>query len=637
MNPYAALCRQLLALLLCLVACLTSISQSASLTDGRKTGNCAACQGLIQNMPKEVLFGIHISAAGDIEFSMNDKTWFDKLFTGEKDGISADLVAKDQYVCGQLQPGKKGLPEGYMLQPVYLPALKKKMDQQWLNQGYVSIKIGTVPASLKGKEIEGNLVIVKNGQICYYTYFTNVERSLWDLLPMGLFADSLLNTENFTDSAADILHYSKKINCVVPFAKNKATYNAADIKPLYDSLKLTNYSIKKIVIRAYSSVEGPENINNQLQQQRAASIVKALQQYQSLQISPSITSNENWVEFYSDVRQTPYAKFASLNRQDVKKALTVKTALDSLEPVLKKHRKAVITIYLDNRSGFESTPSNSLASSFKQAIIQKNIRQARAIQREVYERVADNKLAAGYLNQLEIPREKAFIDLLIDHESYKYQLLLSPEDEALANFQALLKIDPDNGKLRYNICALNFSGWRHDTAYVRARGFWQDINELEKYGIGASLVRRMQVNYHIIASEHAMSRFDYNAKDESIRFIATNYMDLDLDDKSLLSLSKYLCYYAHCSFAAQILSTRAAAIDVDEELLFYYISLNLGNPIEFNKPAFGNILQNAITLNQKRFCSFFNSLNNGGVSFQLLEYDTWMKVHCEHCRNFKTL
>lgn len=607
-------------------------AQSRPLPDGRKLPACSACQGLIQNKPKEVLFGVSIAPNGDIVFSMTDINWFNKLFTANTDGITVDLVAKDQYICGQPQPGKKGLPEGYMLSPVLLPELKKNLYHNE-EEGSIMIKIGNVPAALKGKELEGNLAIVRNGMICFYTYFTDIERSVWDLLPMGLFADTLLNTENFTDSAADILHYSKKIQCIVPFAKNKSVYNAADVKPLYDSLQLTNYRIKKIAIRAYSSVEGPENINRQLQQQRAASIIRALQQYQGPQIVTSITANENWVEFFGDVRQTAYSRFTGLSHAEIKKALTAKATLDSLEPVLKNHRKAVITIYLDNRSDFETAPSNSLLSSFKQAILQKNVIKARKIQREIFERVADNRMAAEYLDKLEIPNEKPYIDLLIDHESYRYQLLLSPEEEALANFQALLKLDPANGKVRYNICALSFPGWRFDTSFVKSQAFLQDINNLEKYGIAQSLVRRMQINYHIIASEHAMRRLDYPAKDEAIKFIAMNYAQLNLDDKALLSLAKYLCFYAHCSLASQIISTRAAAIDVDEDLLFYYVNLNLSNESLFKTPAFTSIVQNAITLNRKRFCKFFNAINKNGSSFQLLEYDALMQLHCEHCRN----
>jgi hypothetical protein len=125
---------------------------------------------------------------------------------------------------------------------------------------------------------------------------------------MGLFAESHLKYENVDakDDDSKPTIYAKKIQFLIPFQKNKFDYNLADVQPLYDSLKLTDYKIRKIAIRAYSSIEGGEDINRQLQMKRSEAIIKALQHFQNTQIVMEISTAENWLEFAKDIQNTPF-------------------------------------------------------------------------------------------------------------------------------------------------------------------------------------------------------------------------------------------------------------------------------------------------------------------------------------------
>ena len=49
------------------------------------------------------------------------------------------------------------------------------------------------------------------------------------------------------------------------------------MQSLSDSLQLLNYKIRKIEVRAYSSIEGPEKNNIDLMTRRADAMVKALE------------------------------------------------------------------------------------------------------------------------------------------------------------------------------------------------------------------------------------------------------------------------------------------------------------------------------------------------------------------------
>lgn len=618
---------------ICLFLSLQALSQNRGpIKDGRFVSSCVATQRLLEDMPEEVLFGISIdTVTADVYFSMSDRIWFNKLFLGPNDGVTADLVTKSQYDCNAVTPPNEKLPKGFMLPVVYLDELKQKMKDNAL--GSVIVKIGQVPASLRKnmRDLEGNLVVVKNGLICHYTNFVDIDRSLWALLPMGLHTDTVISTEKLLEpGSSGVLQYTRKLQFTIPFAKNKTVFNQADLKPLYDSLHLVDYRIRKIAIRAYSSIEGTETANKQLQKQRSLSMIKALQQYQTKGILQEVTTAENWIEFYQDVARTPHASLSGLSREAVKQKLQDKVIADQLEPVLKNHRKAIVTIYLDNKRGLEKVANQDLSVQFRNALAQKNIYKASLIQQEVYERIADNRLPRDYEQKLEVPQEKGYSMLLSDRETYKYQLGLTGEDEALENFKTLFLLDSTSGRIRYNICALTFPFWQYDTAFIDRQVFLHDIESLRRFGIESSLVKRMLINYHIISCEHSMYRNDYASKDISLLEVVRNYMDIQLSDPEILSLAKYLCLYSKCPMAEKLVAKRVTSIDVNEDLLFYYINIKLFEPGSLLKLK--TEVNNAININRSRFCRLFNSLNNGGASFQLLGDPSLKKVYCEYCQ-----
>lgn len=618
-------------LLWVLIPVMATAQYRTSLQDGRQSPLCTACDKLLWEKPKEVLFGIELHANGEVYFSMSNKDWFYKLFTGPQDGVSVDLVSKDQYACGATLPNDNAAKKGVVLQPVFLPDLKKNLQD--VGSGHFVIKIGQVPATLLNKELEGNLIIIKNGVICHYTNFVDIARSQWGLLPMGLYTDTLLNVEPNDDTAkTNTLFYTKKLQFNISFSKNKTVYNASDIKPLYDSLQLKDYSIRAITIRAYSSIEGSQQINSKLQQQRAQSIVKALQQYQSPEIKTTINASENWIEFYNDVARSPYKELAALGKPEIKKKLLDKTLVDQLEPYLTNHRKAIVTIYLNKRTGYEKTKADSLLMQFKKAVEQKKVSKASIIQDAIFERVADGRLPEEYIDHLEIPGEKIFSDLKNNQITYKFLLNLTYEYEAIEELKEIESYAPANGKVKFNICALTFRLWQYDTSYAEPTAFLQYIRDLPKTGIDTSLVKRLLINYNIVMCGLYMDRYDYRAKDETLLFIRNNYKTLPLTDEDMLALAKYLCYYSQCTWSEELLATRIHKIDVNENLLFYYLNLKLFDPYSFTLEHVKKAVLNAVSINSSRFCRFFNSMNQGGASFQLLSYDQLRKIYCESCR-----
>jgi hypothetical protein len=141
----------------------------------------------------------------------------------------------------------------------------------------------------------------------------------------------------------------------------------------------------------------------------------------------------------------------------------------------------------------------------------------------------------------------------------------------------------------------------------------------------------MLINYHIITCEHSRYRRDYATRDRSLQYIISSYEQLPLSDEEVFSLAKYLSHNAHRNEAEKLVAKRVVSIDVNEDLLFYYLNLQFYKAVDDYKVTYKSEIENAISLNKARFCRFFNSINYGGASFQLLGNKSLWELHCEHC------
>jgi hypothetical protein len=602
------------------------------IVDQRQHAYCKSCQDWIYAKPKEVLFGIAINPGGDIYFSMSNMQWFNNIFKTDSYGLSIDIVSKKRYQCGAKADGKENftLPLGTVLPPVYK---KQLINGNEFTDGNIWVKVGKIPTTLSGQELEGNLIILNGNFVCYYSNFINIERSGWQLLPMGLFTDSLIrDSKMYGTDENDFFTYTKKEQLVIPFEKGSASFNTKYLRRFFDSLNLGNYKIRKPEIRAYSSVEGQETVNKALMKRRADTIVSALKQYHPGLKRINIITAENWLEFFQDIAAGDVETLKGINKNDVRKKLTDKALTNRIEPMLSKHRKAVIVIYLEGKSKIEFTGNDQIVNRFNKAIVDKDITNARQIQKEIADQVADNNLPATYMDKLEIPGTRLYSPLLNDREVYKYLLKTTSEYEAYENFLGLQKIDPDNGHIQYNICALSFFMWQFGGDTSIQKILLDKINRLPAYDINNVLVKRMQINYHILKCEEDMQRFLYDAKDSSVEFIYNTYKEVQLDDDDIYSLAKYFANYAKIDYAEEIVTPRIDKIDVNEDLLFFYINTQFYYPDTYETDVFNKAVLNAVALNPKRYCNFFLPNDKGGASMQLLEYDELKRIYCESCR-----
>lgn len=591
---------------------------------------CGSCQATIAEKPKEVLFGIHINENDEVYFSMTDKNWFNKVFQGNSFGITIDIVSKERYNCAKNISDKSTIPKGVLLPAVYKENLVKNAVE--LIEGGIFTKIGKIPSSLSGKELEGNLVILNGPNICYYTNFVNIDRSIWSLLPMGFFVDSLLNEYSGSETdQSGFFTYTQKKQFEIPFSKGSSSFDPNYLMRYFDSIDLSSSQIKKVEIRAYSSIEGTEKINKALMSKRAETVVSALKKYQPSLGRINIVTAENWLEFFNDIKETDFSELEDYSKQEIKQELTDPDFSADMESILAAHRKVVAILYLDKKTNFASNSDLSLSTDFKNAIDSKNIAKAQVIQKEIVNRIIDKQLPIEFLDKIEVPKSRAYSPILNDREVYKHLLKATDEYQAFENFLEIRKIDPDNGRLNYNICVLRFFMWQYAKDTLSSAVLLSEIDRLFQQGISLPLIKRMHINYYILKSEDQMLALDYRGKDSSLSAIKNIFKEIEISDEDIYSLSKYYSFYSHQDWAQEIIAPRIGSVDVSEDLIFYYLNLLFFKPVFYGTDEFLKASLNAINLNTKRFCRFFLPNDRGGASMQLLEYEEIKKLYCAEC------
>ncbi len=594
---------------------------------------CEECQSVLRNKPKEVQLGLRTDENLDVWFLVTDAAYVEKLFTRSGDGIAVDVVPRSYYDCAKPHPEQTRYFKGSLMKPVYRADILRNALVAPTGAG--AVKLGQLPEHFRGKAFELNLILLKDRNVCHTNSFYDLDSYRWDLLNMGLYMDTLSYGDRFDttrhSSAAAIIR-RKALHFTIPFEKNKSTYSAQDLRPLYDSLRLTDFTIKRITIEAYSSVDGPEAANIALQEQRARSIADALQSFQTPSIERTVKASENWVEFLRDVRLTSYAELADLNKNAVKERLRERRVAEHLEPLLKAHRKAVVTVDFRRKDGTQGLDEAQIVKQFERAIAENNIARARELQNTVVDRIMDEELPSAFLDRLEIPVRREFSNLLNSRAAFRY--FEDPRD-AFTAYTALLELQrmlPEDAHINYNLCAIKFRVWlQGGSVTVDPAQFKREIEGLRAKGIAEPLVLRMLVNHAIIMAEVFMRQGDYAKKDERMDYIHRNYRSLPMGEQDYLSLAQYFASFANYDKSLSVVEPRLSGVDADEDLLFYYLNLVIFDQERTKRTETQQIIQNAITKNKVRFCSLFRAFGSGGITFQLLDDPYLFKTFCETC------
>lgn len=590
---------------------------------GKKTKKCRKYYDLYRKLPVEVRYTVRV-VDGQILFYFPNEEMFREIFDKKFDGFAIDIISRDQFNCERgAETANSWAHKGELLPPIFRKDINKRMVIDRRNN--VLINYGPLPEKYDPLNVECNLILLQKKFHCGYHSFSNIDYNQWELLEMGLYRDSLPDTPPAEFSLKE------KIFFELAFEKNQHFFESSQMQPLYDSLHLSEYNVRSIDIKAFTSVEGDIENNVRLQNARASNIVEALQSYQKPEIAFSISASENWEDFFNDISKTQFQYLARYPQQKIKEELVKLEDSKEMNSILSAHRKVRIEIELERKVSKDHT-SDEIMAFFGQAVKNGQIKDALYVQNMVFEQIKSNRLPVELLGRLEVPNLSEYSSLTNNETVFAYENGFGFIGDHIRTFEELHGILPKSHKVQYNLAALKLKASSKTTFGANRKQILHLIKGLS-WKIEKELITRLKMNYHILNTDYLDQKGAYREKNKSLRQVYANYKKLKLSDEERLYLARFLAIYSQFNWAESLLVPRVFDANAAPELIDYYFRLTINDQRKINRPQYRELIESTLTSNKHIYCDLFLPTEQDGYSFQLLWNPMLADYYCESCEN----
>lgn len=555
------------------------------------------------------------------KYFMSDERNTTKLITDKNDRLLFYIIEKSQFPCNtnyNISVGastQTGLEIG--LKPVTLSQLMAKGD----------VAIDKLPEGFSG-DFEISIRVVKycdeKVKCEVYNFYDKLIRLKPYFTPI-VFEDLPLLLDTQTAKTPEPFIEFKSLSWNIPFERNKFEYKQTDIEPIIDSLNEPKFTINEIKITAYSSVEGDSVKNFELQQKRAASIVKVLEAKQpGVKIKYTVKQGNSWDIFKRQIVLTNYYYLADSTAAYVRQRLSYDTAmLHKIEPLLQAERFA----------GVEMRVSFDLKKLGEDEYWIYRIQ--KALEKKDYKKVLNNQTAFIKLYQagkvsydkfmsVKFPLDKRYITMLNNRAVF-----ITNATERLKAFEEINTIDPNNPIIKYNFLALRLNALstldntaRNEELHILSSQF----GSLTANAIPTKLYNSLRSRFHPITNDSRKSKKGENYKNIK-----------DLSQNSSIQEAVFLAdYYAdqkRFDLAAQILVDHYTELNEEQKALCKEYCLRMiyyskAGKMEGFDRQYQQLFKKLQKTNPEVFCEIFNSSK---VSFKFFENLHIKKLYCESC------
>jgi hypothetical protein len=546
-----------------------------------------------------------------------------RILKKPKDGLAVDVVQRAQYEKADYNILDNNLQNKGIMQKVISkdnlfaknlikvdPKAKKKIKINSLK-----VEMGKLNSKIKGP-YELNLIVIQDGHVCKTIMRSYLEKGDQESnTPIGLIpADSTVGLNPPFEPRSE----SSILNFTIPFEKNKSEFKTEDVQPFIKAMNEPDFIIDGLYIYAYSSIEGDAVANAKLQRKRAESVTAVLQSMQNNKITPIIETKDSWNLFELELEDGKYAELVKLGKDKATKKLNADNKmLKELEPVLSKERFAQIVMDVTyDISG--SKEQKFTAVSFNRAIKANKTQQAFKIMEYAFNKKVEKKYTDDIMDSLKIPNDAKFTNFLNNKIYYNYLANSSLVDlEDYEQLKQLEKLDPTNDIVRFNRMYSSITldttlGTREQQAKMQ-----QDIDALYKTKIQKKLIDGLNIEWQFKIMESLDTLENSEPLIEGcISKIKSFYDFKEASWQNSLKLAYAFTRGKDYKFSSNILEPFLKVENVDESLLFSYISIASHLPEKFYSRTFCDALHKAKEKNPERYCQLFGEPR---MSFQVLD------------------
>jgi len=591
--------------------------------DKNKCGELMKSYGYLPQLMSDNIFFKN----GQIYFYFHDLALFQNVLKDAGDAIALDIISKNQFACNtgnKLYPSK--IHTGIMLPPISKSHIFGKNELK--DKGAIEVSLGPIPTYVDTNTAEFNLLIIKGGCLCQTIIYNSLGGENLHSLDMRLIMDTLSVTDK-ADSIMNIIEFT------IPFEKNKTNYSDADIKPFLDSISLPKYELKKIAIMAFSSIEGEKKVNENLQKERAKTILKAMQKYNLKDVPATIKTEENWDGFFESLKGSPYEKdFKGKTKEEIRGIVNSDTLDYNLEPYLEAQRKVIITLTVEKVFMDESL-YQMLPKYFENALRKKDFTKAKIYQSVMINNIRKGKMEKEVVLSPKLPHLKEAVSINNNQIAYRWQDEIKDSNNDSLNSHLLKEIEkqliiaPENVYLQYNKIALRLLLWA--TKYSREpdhKELLKEIRALYNTNIEKWQISRLILNYNLVAADVYYEANKFKERDKALDEVQKILLQSNLTRDQVLKVADYFIFQMRIDWAIDLMKPLAEKPTIDEEFLYTFLSIAIYNKEKVPEAEYLQFMKKARQMNKERFCQLFGFPN---MSFQLLKDLSVKELYCNSC------
>jgi hypothetical protein len=419
---------------------------------------------------------------------------------------------------------------------------------------------------------------------------------------------------------------------IIPFEQGKSEYKPEDIAPFIEELNKPDFLVNQIHIVAHSSFEGDSTLNAKLQRERAESIVRGIEQFQKMSVQYTITTDDSYDLFRDSLKKTAYSSMANMSRAELRQTLTPDFIREH-EAMFQSQRFARIELKVTyDISG--SNEEKFVLQDYQKAISEKNAASALAIQQYMMQQVKRGRFSPGSITQTALPQDVSFASLHINKRfievKYERDELFAPTDKT--HLDDLYRMYPKNDFAAFNKYMASII-LKEIPEKNQRKEFLTQLQSLHtRKNIPTEMVDGLNLEYQLQLIE-AFDTLEPNQPNEEVDKAmeqVKKMMNLEAGTwQNNLSLAYIFMKHGDLEFAQKLLEPYVSEPDVNEQLLFTYISVAANNRDQIFSRNFRQAMQKASELNREKYCDLFGA---PFLSFQMMDNPLIKEQYCRSCQ-----
>ena len=613
-------------------------------------GNCKSCDQLVRD-PDDFY---SVIMDDSLYYFFANKSQLENTFKKKKDGLALEIIPLEYYNCNSdlyytLPSRKNGrcIFNGKVTKPVYKKDLKSKIrhEKEWKNN--VLVNMGFLHDSLKNNPFEINLILIKNNKVCNIVQMSGVCGVPYNYIPGKFPYNCVFQNVNALPKVKQ-----DTVTLTVYFEQNKWDYDVSQIEPALDVIKNNNYEILKAMLNSFASVEGTEELNENLYNNRARAIISKFEEKQDSAISMKITMQENWPLFFKQIKGTKWESLGDLDTLSIRKKINDPAVTAELEPLLKKQRLTYVNLiarYKINDSNIDSLIFLEFSDLFdklekkflKTSPLNLSNDSKRDIARleELYQffisRKIENKLKDDRILTLEIPVNAAYGGLLFYSAFFKYSEKIISEEEYFNYLLEIIETKTKNAAANYHYIAflINHLDNSYYKSLLSSDNIKYFIDVLSAENFEKEKLDQLQLLYHFYLCKESLFSSKPKKITTSLSFIYNYYRSNPTPDSVIFSVSSHMIAFRKYDYARKLLEPIISKPEPDVNAYKLYLHLLYSGQAPMNNSDYyQEIITSAETLSDEDWCGLF--LDECRITFQLLDYEPLRNLFCLKCKVF---